>query len=145
MKVVDWTGTLTEEFEDCECFYCGLKWKRHCDDNDTGWAMCHENGLGITNVCDECYVNPNHRSRNIHMVLENDYEAHPKWIKQIIEKPLRDQIKDVIQTTQYIENNFDYDDIMNLFCHKNSEMSIDRVLYELRTETDTPNMCEESK
>ena len=53
-------------------------------------------------------------------------------------KTLRDRIIDFIQTNQFSYGEFVIDDVFSMFYGENSEMAIDRVLYELRTEPDTP-------
>ena len=53
-------------------------------------------------------------------------------------KTLRDRIIDFIQTNQFSHGEFVIDDVFSMFYGENSEMAIDRVLYELRTEPDTP-------
>mgnify|MGYP001170446608 CR=1 FL=1 len=56
-------------------------------------------------------------------------------------KSLRDQIIDCIQTNQFsCMHEFVIDDVFEMFYGENSEMAIDRVLYELRTETGTPKV-----
>ena len=51
---------------------------------------------------------------------------------------LRDRIIDFIQTNQFSVTEFGVDDVFSMFYGENSEMAIDRVLYDLRTESDTP-------
>ena len=51
---------------------------------------------------------------------------------------LRDRIIDFIQTNQFSCTEFVIDDVFRMFYGENSEMAIDRVLYELRTEQTHP-------
>tara|TARA_R110000787_G_scaffold86023_1_gene183070 strand:- start:166 stop:375 length:210 start_codon:yes stop_codon:yes gene_type:complete len=53
---------------------------------------------------------------------------------------LRNQIISCIESNQFSIADFNEDHIFDIFYDKNSEISIDRVLYELRTEGNTPKI-----
>jgi len=53
---------------------------------------------------------------------------------------LRNQIISCIESNQFSIADFNEDHIFDIFYEENSEISIDRVLYELRTEANTPKI-----
>ena len=58
-------------------------------------------------------------------------------------RSLRNQIISCIECNQFSTADFNEDSIFDIFYEKNSEISIDRVLYELKTEGNTPKIVSE--
>ena len=54
-----------------ECVYCESQWMRSKDDNESGWAI---SDYGIVDICTACYNHKEHRSINLDITLEKDYD-----------------------------------------------------------------------